>query len=126
MSAIIDPPVFQKQAKTGYYLSTLSRVLLLLLLLLAFFLRIYQLDTQALRGDEAATVLYSALPITDLWELSRITDPHPPLYYLMLHPWQLLSGEGAWAMRFAGGHSQHVGCSRAVQPGSTHPTRTPY
>jgi uncharacterized membrane protein len=72
------------------------------LLFLAFFLRTYQLDRQALRGDEAATVLYSALPVTELWELSRITDPHPPLYYLMLHPWQGLVGESAWAMRFAG------------------------
>lgn len=74
----------------------------LLILLLAFFLRVYQLDSQSLRGDEAATVLYSALPIGDLWELSRVTDPHPPLYYLMLHPWQWLAGESAWAMRFAG------------------------
>ena len=40
-------------------------LLLLLLLLLAFFLRTYRLDSQALRGDEAATVLYSALPITE-------------------------------------------------------------
>ncbi len=77
-------------------------MILILLLLLAFFLRTYRLDSQALRGDEAATVLYSALPITDLWELSRVTDPHPPLYYLLLHPWQWLAGESAWAMRFAG------------------------
>ena len=75
---------------------------ILLLLLTAFFLRTYQLDSQSLRGDEAATVLYSALPITELWELSRVTDPHPPLYYFMLHPWQGLVGESAWAMRFAG------------------------
>jgi uncharacterized membrane protein len=75
---------------------------LLLLLLLAFFLRTYRLDYQALRGDEAATVLYSAMPITELWELSRVTDPHPPLYYLLLHPWQWLVGESGWAMRFAG------------------------
>ncbi|MCB0224031.1 MAG: glycosyltransferase family 39 protein [Anaerolineae bacterium] len=73
-----------------------------LILLLAFFLRTYQLDHQALRGDEAATVLYSAMPISELWELSRVTDPHPPLYYLLLHPWQWLIGEEAWIMRFAG------------------------
>ncbi|HXV43261.1 MAG TPA: glycosyltransferase family 39 protein, partial [Anaerolineae bacterium] len=76
--------------------------IILLLVLAAFFLRTYHLDGQALRGDEAATVLYSALPVADLWELSRVTDPHPPLYYLMLHPWQWLVGESAWAMRFAG------------------------
>jgi len=79
-----------------------NRPTILFLLLLAFWLRTYHLDDQALRGDEAATVLYSALPVTDLWELSRVTDPHPPLYYLMLHPWQWLVGESAWAMRFAG------------------------
>ena len=79
-----------------------NRHYILLILLLAFFLRTYQLDSQALRGDEAATVFYSALPITELWELARITDPHPPLYYLMLHPWQWLLGENAWMMRFTG------------------------
>lgn len=80
----------------------LQSVAILLILLLAFFLRTYQLDHQALRGDEAATVLYSAIPVTELWELSRVTDPHPPLYYLLLHPWQWFMGEAAWMMRFAG------------------------
>ncbi len=80
----------------------LRRIAILSILLLAFFLRAYRLDSQALRGDEAATVLYAALPVSGLWELSRVTDPHPPLYYLMLHPWQWLFGEEAWMMRFAG------------------------
>ena len=80
----------------------LRSVAILLILVLAFFLRTYQLDHQALRGDEAATVLYSAIPVTELWELSRVTDPHPPLYYLLLHPWQWFMGEAAWMMRFAG------------------------
>ncbi len=74
----------------------------LLLLLAAFFLRLYALDGQSLRGDEAATVLYSAMPVGELWELARVTDPHPPLYYLLLHPWQWGLGEGVWTMRFAG------------------------
>ena len=82
--------------------SGLHHLAILLILLLAFFLRTYHLDHQALRGDEAATVHYSAMPISELWELSRVTDPHPPLYYLMLHPWQWLLGESAWMMRFAG------------------------
>lgn len=82
--------------------SPISRLLILLLLLLAFGLRAYRLDEQSLRGDEAATVLYAALPVSQLWEHSRVTDPHPPLYYLMLNPWQRLFGESAWAMRFAG------------------------
>lgn len=77
-------------------------VILLFVTLLAFLLRLYQLDQQSLRGDEAATVLYSAMPVSELWELARVTDPHPPLYYAMLHPWQGWVGEGVWAMRFAG------------------------
>jgi hypothetical protein len=75
---------------------------ILLVLLLAFALRLYRLDDPSLRGDEAATVLYAALPFTDLWKLSRLTDPHPPLYYALLHPWQWLLGDSAWVMRLAG------------------------
>jgi 4-amino-4-deoxy-L-arabinose transferase-like glycosyltransferase len=77
-------------------------LLMVPVILLAFWGRTFQLADQSLRGDEAATVLYAALPITGLWELSRVTDPHPPFYYLMLHPWQWLLGESVWVMRFAG------------------------
>lgn len=89
-------------AKTVAQVLPRHRLAIFVILLIAFFLRTYQLGDQSLRGDEAATVLYSALSITDLWELSRITDPHPPFYYLLLHPWQAMVGEEAWVMRFAG------------------------
>ncbi|HEX9925967.1 MAG TPA: glycosyltransferase family 39 protein [Anaerolineae bacterium] len=92
---------FSNQRLNGFILPW-PRLAILSILLLAFGLRTCQLDSQSLRGDEAATVLYSALPVTELWELSRITDPHPPFYYLLLHPWQWLLGESAWVMRFAG------------------------
>ncbi len=85
-----------------HHIKKLHRFYVLAVFLLAFFLRIYLLDGQALRGDEAASVHYAALPVKQLWELSSITDPHPPLYYLLLHPWQWLLGEDAWVMRFAG------------------------
>lgn len=75
---------------------------ILAVLLLAFLLRVYQLDDHSLRGDEAATVHYAAMPVTELWELSRITDPHPPGYYLLLRPWQWLLGKNAWLMRYTG------------------------
>jgi len=75
---------------------------LFLIILLAFALRSYHLDSQSLRGDEAASVIYAAMPITELWELARVTDPHPPLYYVILHGWQAIMGESAWAMRYAG------------------------
>ncbi len=75
--------------------------LILMMLMLAFALRLHQLDQHALRGDEAATVLYAALPLSHLWELARVTDPHPPLFYALLHGWQTLVGEQVWSMRFA-------------------------
>jgi mannosyltransferase len=78
------------------------RLLILCILLFAFGLRVYRLDTQSLRGDEAATVHYSAMPVSELWELSRITDPHPPGFYLLLHPWQWLLGKNAWLLRYPG------------------------
>lgn len=80
----------------------IRHLLILLMLLAAFWLRLYRLDVQSLRGDEAATVLYAALPLSELWELSRVTDPHPPLYYALLHPWQAALGDDAWLMRFVG------------------------
>ena len=98
--------MFRNQTPTNANIASVAdpwrRPAILLLLLLAFFLRLYRLDGQALRGDEAATILYAALPVTELWELSRVTDPHPPLYYLLLHFWQWLVGEGGWSMRLAG------------------------
>lgn len=100
---VYSPKVFRSLPAAGLTRLVLySRPVLLLLLVVAFSLRVYALDSQSLRGDEAATVHYSAMPVTGLWELSSITDPHPPLYYLLLHPWQWWLGEGEWPMRFAG------------------------
>jgi hypothetical protein len=79
-----------------------TTAIILFVVLVAFGLRVVYLDAQSLRGDEAATILYSAIPLGDLWELSRITDPHPPLYYAMLHPWQRVAGDNSFTMRFAG------------------------
>ena len=50
-------------ANTSHSAGSWRRPAILLLLLLAFFLRLYRLDGQALRGDEAASILYAALPV---------------------------------------------------------------
>ena len=96
---VFSPHIFGRLLAAG--LAPYPRPVLLLLGV-AFFLRTCTLDSQSLRGDEAATVHYSAMPVGELWELARITDPHPPLYYLLLHPWQWWLGEEVWTMRFAG------------------------
>jgi mannosyltransferase len=48
--------------------------------------------------DEALTVNIARLPIADLFEQLR-HDGHPPLYYLLLHSWMQVFGEGDDAVR---------------------------
>src|SRR5918992_2870845 len=50
-------------------------------------------STSSLWLDEALSANISALPVGDLLEALR-HDGHPPLYYLMLHGWMELVGEG--------------------------------
>jgi hypothetical protein len=52
--------------------------------------------------DEALTVHTARLPIGDLFEQLR-HDGHPPLYYLLLHGWMKVFGEGDEAVRSLSG-----------------------
>lgn len=52
--------------------------------------------------DEALSVNVSALPIGDIAEALR-HDGHPPLYYLLLHGWIDLVGDGDTAVRALSG-----------------------
>jgi len=74
--------------------------LIVAVVLLAFALRIYQLDEQSLRGDEAASATYASFSIAEIAEISRVADPHPPLFYDALHLWQILTGSTEFALRF--------------------------
>ena len=77
-----------------------SSIILILLLILAFALRIYGLPELSLRADEAATVFEAGVKWSRLVrELSR-PGPHQPLYYLLLHGWMKLAGDGELATRF--------------------------
>ena len=52
--------------------------------------------------DEALSVNIARLPIGDISEALR-HDGHPPLYYLLLHGWMALFGEGNVAVRAMSG-----------------------
>jgi uncharacterized membrane protein len=52
--------------------------------------------------DEALSVNIARLPVGDLLEALR-HDGHPPLYYLLLHWWMALVGEGDVAVRALSG-----------------------
>lgn len=71
----------------------------LTILLLAFGLRVYQLDAQSLWYDEAVSAQVAA---KGLAELTRWTanDIQPPLYYYLLSGWTRIAGYSEWALRF--------------------------
>ena len=52
--------------------------------------------------DEALSVNIARLPVGDLLEALR-HDGHPPLYYLLLHYWMEVVGEGDVAVRALSG-----------------------
>jgi 4-amino-4-deoxy-L-arabinose transferase-like glycosyltransferase len=82
-------------------LSRLFPHLLLLITLLAFVLRLPNLGSQELRGDEAFSYLFARLPLADVIPaLINDGDPHSPLHYLLLHGWMALAGHSEWAMRY--------------------------
>ncbi len=82
---------------------TIARHLVLILMaaivLLAFGLRAYRLDYQELRGDEAATWVYSIRSFAEMLQIYTI-DAHPPLYYPLMHLWFPLAGTSEYALRF--------------------------
>lgn len=52
--------------------------------------------------DEAQTLAIAVLPIPDMLDALRM-DGSPPLYYLLLHGWTALFGEGDFAVRALSG-----------------------
>lgn len=67
--------------------------ILLGIILLGTFLRLYQLDAVAFRGDEAFSVQrWAQEPLsTSLTEIAAI-EPHPPLTYILFRAWGLIFG----------------------------------
>lgn len=58
--------------------------------------------TSPLWLDEALSVNIASLPVADLLDALR-QDGHPPLYYLLLHGWMDLFGDGDGAVRALSG-----------------------
>lgn len=86
----------------GYHslLKRYYRLILPGILLLSFVLRVFRLGYQSLRGDEAITYVYSLRPLAELFEIIRVTSPHPPVYYTLIHSWMALAGDTEYALRF--------------------------
>lgn len=83
-----------------------TRLQLLGILLLAFFLRLLNLDVRAMWYDEAFAVLYAEKSFAQMWYgtvtlvQGAAADVHPLFYYSLLHGWMDLVGQSAFAVRF--------------------------
>ncbi len=69
------------------------------LLLIAFALRLHLLGGAPVWWDEGWTVWLIRHPLGAVPSLAS-RDVHPPLYFLLLWPWQHLAGETTFALRF--------------------------
>ncbi len=73
------------------------RTLTLFTLLLAFALRLTNIEAQGIWGDEAFSIYTAKQSIAYI--TSGGTDVHPPLYHLLLHFWIQLAGVSPLAVR---------------------------
>lgn len=66
---------------------------------IAAMLRIWAIGSKPLWLDEAFSIWVAHHDVVDLIIFVGRVDHHPPLYYLMLHFWQLVAGDSATAVR---------------------------
>jgi mannosyltransferase len=71
------------------------------IVLLALVLRAYDLLAQSLWLDEAMSLYWASLPVSEVMArlMALSGDPHPPLYYLMLKAWIAVLGDGEIAVK---------------------------
>ena len=71
---------------------------LLSILVLAALARFYDLTAAAIWGDEGSSLLLSQYSLAGIWEHAA-HDVHPPLYFMLLHGWIDLFGDGIFSIR---------------------------
>ncbi len=76
------------------------RIILLVVLLFAFALRLARLGDLLLWGDEGFSVFSASRDLASITLDTTSIDPHPPLYYYLLHVYFLLVGRAEFVLRF--------------------------
>ena len=71
---------------------------LLPILALAALVRFYDLTASAIWGDEGSSLLMSHYSVAEIW-VHAARDVHPPLYFVLLHGWIELFGDGIFSIR---------------------------
>lgn len=77
-----------------------AALLAALAVVMAAAVRLYGLTDKALWFDETVSVLFARMPIGRMLAVLPANDPHPPLYYLLLHGWIGWLGDGEAAVRW--------------------------
>lgn len=72
----------------------------ILLTLFAFAIRLWRLDAQSLRGDEAFDVLFASQSLGEIIYQLRFNQIYPPLYHTLDHFWLMLAGHSQLSARF--------------------------
>jgi hypothetical protein len=75
------------------------RRLIFLVLLLAFVLRLHQLDVASIWWDEGHSIEMASAPLTKIAALPGM-DVHPPGYFFALHVWMIVAGTSEFALRY--------------------------
>ena len=73
--------------------------IILILTLMGGFLRVFLLDDKGLWLDETFSLWLAKHSLVELLQWTVKIDPHPPLYYLLLHYWMAFLGETPYAVR---------------------------
>jgi uncharacterized membrane protein len=71
--------------------------LMIFIIILGAGLRIYKLGAHDLWYDEALSAIRSGYSVRELMQSS---DPYLSFYYILLHFWRLVFGDGEFALRF--------------------------
>ncbi|MCX6044018.1 MAG: glycosyltransferase family 39 protein [Chloroflexi bacterium] len=70
-----------------------------LIVLMGAFLRFYAIGSKTLWLDEAFSIWMAHQPLVESWAWLIRIDQHPPLYYTLLHFWQMIFGDSQGAVR---------------------------
>ncbi|MCC6626026.1 MAG: glycosyltransferase family 39 protein [Chloroflexi bacterium] len=96
----VDVISLSRRRTVAWWLTpALAGVALVTVLLLGLGLRFLWLDAKSLWYDEAASLYFASPPLPELIRLTIMRDTPPPLYYLALHGWMSLFGDGVFAVR---------------------------
>lgn len=93
VSPVTDPVAGRREWRPTLLQITLG------LTILAFLVRVIDLDSRPLWLDEAYSAYFSGRGWHELWTQVPTYEPHPPFYYSLLKIWSLLFGGSALALR---------------------------